>query len=250
MSNGFMARVKEDIRTVFKKDPAARNVIEVLFCYPGLQAVWMHRIAHFLWAQKFYFLARFLSHLNRFLTGIEIHPGARIGRRFFIDHGSGVVIGETAEIGDDVLIYQGVVLGGVSLEKKKRHPTIGNRVLIGTGSILLGPILVGDDAKIGAASLVIQDVPANTIAVGVPARVGLGVSGKEMQELGHSKLPDPIADIFNLLAKKIEFMEKKLVGVEQKQNIMIDADRNMDVKILELLGLFPMSEEFNRGAGI
>ena len=250
MSNGFMARVKEDIQTVFKKDPAARNVLEVLFCYPGLQAVWMHRIAHFIWAHKFYFVARFLSHLNRFLTGIEIHPGARIGRRFFIDHGSGVVIGETAEIGDDVLIYQGVVLGGVSLEKKKRHPTIGNRVLIGTGSILLGPISIGDDAKIGAASLVIKDVPANTVAVGVPARVGSGVSGKEMQELGHSKLPDPIADIFNLLAKKIEFMEKRLVGVEQKQNILIDADRNMDVKILEILGLFPMSEEFNRGAGI
>ena len=250
MSNGFIARIKEDIQTVFKKDPAARNVIEVLFCYPGLQAVWMHRIAHFLWAHKFYFVARFLSHLNRFLTGIEIHPGARIGRRFFIDHGSGVVIGETAEIGDDVLVYQGVVLGGVSLEKKKRHPTIGNRVLIGSGAILLGPIEVGNDAKIGAASLVIKDVPAHTIAVGVPARIGLGVTVQEIQELGHSKLPDPIAETFSLLVKRIEALEQRLGGTEQNQNVMVDADNNSDAKMLELLGLFSISEELNRGAGI
>jgi len=250
MHNGVFIRIREDIQTVFKKDPAARNVLEVILCYPGLQAIWIHRITHFLWAYKFYLLARFLSHLNRFLTGIEIHPGAKIGRRFFIDHGSGVVIGETADIGDDVLIYQGVVLGGVSLEKKKRHPMIGNRVLIGAGAILLGPIQVGDDAKIGAASLVIKDVPANTIAVGVPARVGLSVSVKEIQELVHSKLPDPIAETFNLLAKKIALLEKRLVRVEQKQNVMVDTDRNIDEKMVELLGLFSISEEFNRGAGI
>ncbi len=248
MSNGFIARIKEDVQTVFKKDPAARNVLEVLFCYPGLQAVWMHRIAHFFWNHKFYLLARFLSHVNRFLTGIEIHPGATIGRRFFIDHGSGVVIGETAEIGDDVLMYQGVVLGGVSLEKKKRHPTIGNRVLIGSGAILLGPIHIDDDAKIGAASLVIKDLPAHTIAVGVTARVGRGVSLKEIQELGHSKLPDPIAENFHVLAKKIDRLEKKLAGMEKNQNIT--ADSHIESMMLDLLGILPISEELNRGAGI
>ncbi|MBI2847844.1 MAG: serine O-acetyltransferase, partial [Chloroflexi bacterium] len=127
--------MREDIRTVFTKDPAARSVAEVLFCYPGLHALWMHRTAHYLWRHRLWFLARLLSHFNRFVTNIEIHPGARIGRRFFIDHGAGVVIGETAEIGDDVLLYQGVVLGGTTLEKKKRHPSVGHNVVIGTGAV-------------------------------------------------------------------------------------------------------------------
>ena len=155
----FYETIKEDIQTIFKKDPAAKGLLEVLTCYPGLHSIWMHRIAHFLWRRKWYLCARLLSHISRFFTGIEIHPGAKIGRRFFIDHGSGVVIGETSEIGDDVLIYQGVIFGGVTLQKKKRHPTVGNHVLIGAGTIVLGPIFIGDGARIGAASLVIHDVP-------------------------------------------------------------------------------------------
>jgi len=139
--------LREDIRTVFARDPAARNMLEVLFCYPGLHALWFHRLAHFLWRHRLRFFGRLLSHFNRFITGVEVHPGASIGRRFFLDHGMGVVIGETAEIGDDVLMYQGVVLGGTSLEKKKRHPTIGDNVVIGTGAVILGAITIGDGAN-------------------------------------------------------------------------------------------------------
>ena len=140
--------LREDIQTVFAKDPAVRSVLEVIFCYPGLHALWLHRIAHFLWQYQLKFAARFLSHVTRFLTGIEIHPGAKIGRRFFIDHGAGVVIGETAEVGDNVLVYQGVVLGGTSLKKEKRHPSVGNNVVIGTGAVALGAITIGDGARI------------------------------------------------------------------------------------------------------
>jgi serine O-acetyltransferase len=164
--------LREDIRTVFAEDPAARNILEVVFLYPGLHALWFHRLAHWLWEHRLRFFARSLSHCARFLTGIEIHPGAKIGRRFFIDHGMGVVIGETAEIGNDVLIYQGVVLGGTTLQKKKRHPTIGNNVVIGSAAILLGPIIVGDGARIGANSVVVGSVPPGAVVVGVPGRGG------------------------------------------------------------------------------
>ncbi|OGO24297.1 MAG: serine O-acetyltransferase, partial [Chloroflexi bacterium RBG_16_50_9] len=164
--------IKEDIQTVFAKDPAARSVIEVLLCYPGLHAIWAHRVAHFLWQHRFRLLARLVSHINRFFTNIEIHPGATIGRRFFIDHGAGVLIGETAEIGDDVLLYTGVVLGGTTLEKKKRHPTLGNGVEMGSGAIALGAITIGDGARIGAGSVVIRSVPPKVTVVGIPASPG------------------------------------------------------------------------------
>jgi len=216
MENGFFHRIKEDIQTVFDKDPAARSVAEVIFCYPGLHAIWMHRIAHSLWVHGFRFLSRLLSHWSRFFTGIEIHPGARIGRRFFIDHGSGVVIGETTEIGNDVLIYQGVVLGGVSRTKGKRHPTIGNGVLIGSDTIVLGPIHIGDGARLGAASLVIHDVPAKAVAVGVPAKVKADSYDQEIQTLAHDKLPDPIEEILLLLQNQIAGLEKRLEDVEGK----------------------------------
>ena len=162
--------LREDIQTVFAKDPAARSTLEVIFCYPGLHALWSYRLAHFLWRHRLPFLARLLSHINRFLTGIEIHPGARIGRRFFIDHGVGVVIGETAEIGDDALLYQGVVLGGTTLKKGKRHPTIGNNVVMGTGSVALGAITIGDGARVGAGSVVVKSVPPGATVVGIPGR--------------------------------------------------------------------------------
>lgn len=246
----FFFTLKEDIKTIFKKDPAARGILEVILCYPGLHALWIYRVANFLWRHSFYLTARFLSHLGRFLTGIEIHPGAKIGRRFFIDHGSGVVIGETTEIGDDVLLYQGVVLGGVSLEKEKRHPTIGNRVMIGAGTIVLGPILIGDGAKVGAASLVVKNVPANSIAVGVPARVGVGYSAKDIQDFGHNRLPDPIADAFKFIGRQIETLEERLEDVEQMQGIKVELDRYVEDKKREIKEFFSITEEFETGAGI
>ncbi|MGO9138794.1 MAG: serine O-acetyltransferase [Syntrophales bacterium] len=246
----FFKTIREDIETVFKKDPAARGVTEVLTCYPGLHAIWMHRVAHYLWVHGWLFCARFLSHMNRFLTGIEIHPGAKIGRRFFIDHGSGVVIGETSEIGDDGHLYQGVVLGGVTLQKKKRHPTVGNHVMIGAGTIVLGPIVIGDGARIGAASLVINDVPAEAIAVGVPARLGLGFSGKEIQEMTDNKLPDPIAEAFKFLGKQIETLEKRMAEIEQQQGIKVELDQYVEEKKQEIMRAFSMEEDFSVGAGI
>ncbi|MEJ2116413.1 MAG: serine O-acetyltransferase, partial [Alphaproteobacteria bacterium] len=214
-------RIKEDIQTIFAEDPAARTLWEVLTCYPGLHAIWLHRVAHFLWQHDCFFLGRALSHFSRWLTGIEIHPGATIGRRFFIDHGMGVVIGETSEIGDGVLVYQGVVLGGTSLVKTKRHPTIGNNVVIGTGATILGPIVVGDGAKIGAGSVVIKPVPPGATIVGVPGHVaGAKRSQKKGTDLEHAKLPDPVLrtlsetlDRQSLLEQRVQKLEKALVQV-------------------------------------
>lgn len=164
-------RIREDVRTIFRNDPAARTVLEVIFCYPGFHAVILHRIAHRMWKMRLYFGARFLSQFNRAVTGIEIHPGATIGRRFFIDHGMGIVIGETTEIGDDVTLYQGVTLGGTSLEKKKRHPTLGDRVVVGAGAKVLGALTVGDDARVGSGAVVVKDVPPGATVVGLAGRV-------------------------------------------------------------------------------
>ncbi len=210
--------LREDIRTVFAKDPAARSIIEALLCYPGLHALWSHRIAHFLWRHNLRLLARILSHLNRFFTGIEIHPGATIGHRFFIDHGSGVVIGETTEIGDDVLIYQGVVLGGTTLEKKKRHPTLGNGVEMGAGSIALGPITIGDGARVGASSVVIKSVPPGVTVVGIPGRV---VTKRERpaMDLEHGRLPDPVAEAIRLVLKDQHHLEERLKRLEDASGI-------------------------------
>lgn len=207
---GFLRNIREDVKTAFSEDPAARNTAEVLFCYPGLHAIWLYRVAHKIWNAEFKAFARLISHLGRFLTGIEIHPGAKIGRRFFIDHGMGVVIGETTEIGDDVLIYQGVVLGGVSIQKVKRHPTIGSNVVVGAGAILLGPIKIGDRARIGAGSVVVKDVPDGATAVGVPGRVVLSSARKKISgiELAHDKLPDPVIEVLDRLEKRIKKLEK------------------------------------------
>jgi len=205
--------LKEDVKNIFHKDPAARSWPEVLFCYPGLHAVIMHRFAHWIWKRKFYFIARFISHVSRFMTGIEIHPGATLGRRVFIDHGMSVVIGETAEVGDDVLIYKGVLLGGTALEKKKRHPTIGNNVVLGSNAIVLGAINIGHNARIGAASVVTHDVPSNATAVGVPARISLGYSDEEVDKLEHSKLPDPIADAMKFVLEEQQKLENKIKSV-------------------------------------
>lgn len=210
---------RENIQTVFVRDPAARSVVEIIFCYPGLHALLFHRLAHFFWLHKLHFLARLISHISRFLTGIDIHPGAKIGKRLFIDHGAGVVIGETAEVGDDVLMYQGVVLGGTSLERKKRHPILGNNIVVSAGAIILGAVKIGDNARIGAGSVIITDVPANATAVGVPGRIGLGFSAKEIQTLEHSKLPDPIADVIRFVTKEQEKMDERIKKLESYEGI-------------------------------
>ena len=201
------------MRTAFAKDPAARNWAEVLLCYHGLHAVWLHRLNHFAWRHGFKLLGRTLSEFNRFLTGIEIHPGASIGRCFFIDHGAGVVIGETAEIGDDVLIYQGVVLGGTTLEKKKRHPTIGSNVVIGAAAILLGPITVGDGAKIGANSVVVKSVPPGATVVGVPGRI-VEDRRKPTMDLDHGRLPDPVSEAIRLILEEQERLAERIRRME------------------------------------
>ena len=202
--------MREDVKTVFSKDPAARGIIEVLTCYPGLHAVWMHRFAHYFWTHKFLYTGRLISHINRWLTGIEIHPGATIGRRFFIDHGMGVVIGETAEIGDDVLLYKGVLLGGTSLEKKKRHPTLKNNVVVGSDAIILGAITLEEGARVGAGSVVLKDVPEGATVVGVPARIAKINGKKTVQDLEHGKIPDPILEALTALTKRQEELEEKI----------------------------------------
>jgi serine O-acetyltransferase len=187
-------KLREDVEVVFEQDPAARSYLEVILTYSGLHAIWSHRIAHALFNRKLFFLARFVSQVSRFFTGIEIHPGAKIGRRFFIDHGMGVVIGETCEIGDNVTIYQGVTLGGTGKEKGKRHPTIKDNVLIATGAKVLGSITVGENSKIGGGSVVLKEVPPNSTVVGIPGRVVIQDGRRITRDLNHCDLPDPVAD--------------------------------------------------------
>ncbi len=216
--------IREEIDVVFQKDPAAKSIIEVIFCYPGFHAILFHRVAHALHRRNLTFIARLISHLSRLLTGIEIHPGAKIGKRVFIDHGSGVVIGETAEIGDDVLIYQGVTLGGTGKEKGKRHPTVGNNVVIGAGAILLGPIKVGDNVKIGAGSVVIRDVPPNTTVVGVPARAVVR-DGKKLtpwEQLQHDNLPDPQMATLKCFLERLEALEREIKKAREEHEVYIE----------------------------
>ena len=207
----MLARIKEDFQIVFERDPAARSVLEIVFCYPGFHAMLFYRIAHALWVRKMYFLGRLLSHVGRFLSGIEIHPGAKIGRRFFIDHGMGVVIGETAEIGDDCTLYHGVTLGGTSWAKEKRHPTLGNNVIIGSGAKILGPFKIGDNSKIGSNSVVIKEVPANSTVVGIPGRIVMATEERRVGvDLEHDQLPDPVAKAFTCMADQIRSLEKRV----------------------------------------
>lgn len=203
--------IKEDIQAIFERDPAARTTLEVLLCYPGLHAIIFHRISHGLYRRGWVVIPRVISNIARWFTGIEIHPGAKIGRKLFIDHGMGVVIGETTEIGDSVTIYQGATLGGTGKEKGKRHPTIGNNVVISSGAKVLGPFKVGDNSKIGAGSVVLKEVPENCTVVGVPGRIVIKDNKKVETtaiDLDHSKLPDPVFDELNELRKKILELEK------------------------------------------
>ncbi len=207
--------LREDIKAILDRDPAARNTLEVLINYPGLHAVISHRIAHWFYNKKLFFIARLISQINRFFTGIEVHPGAKVGKRLFIDHGMGVVIGETTEIGDDVTIYQGATLGGTGKEIGKRHPTIGNNVVISSGAKILGPFTVGDNSKIGAGSVVLNEVPPNCTVVGIPGVVVVKdnrkvASLKKDVDLDQVHLPDPIGQELDCLRRRVKELEKTM----------------------------------------
>ena len=221
--------IREQVATIFREDPAARSTLEILVCYPGLHAVVLHRAAHWLYARRFQFVARALSQAARLLTGIEIHPGARIGKRFFIDHGMGVVIGETTEIGDDVLLYQNVTLGGTGKDKGKRHPTIGSHVVIGTGAKVLGNITVGSHVKIGAGSVVIHSVPDHSTVVGIPGRVvrtRMDVDVEAEHLLDHGKLPDPQGQLLEDLSRRMAELESKMQAVADEKALAAPNDRD------------------------
>ena len=234
-------RIKEDMQTVYSRDPAAKSSLEIFFLYPGLHAIWFLRLANWFWTRNHLFTGRFFSALSRLLTGIEIHPGATIGKRVFIDHGMGVVIGETAEVGDDVLIYQGVVLGGTSLEKKKRHPTIGNGVVIGSGAKIIGDIKIGDCSKVGAGSVVLKSVPNGATVVGIPGR-NVNEKRKCAIDLDHGELPDPVAEVIRLIMERQDEIERELRAL------------GMTTDIIKMNGIMSrkseMEEIFAEGAGI
>jgi len=218
----LLGRIRKDIRVIFERDPAARSFWEVLLCYPGLHAILFHRLAHFLYNKDLILLPRLISQFSRFLTGIEIHPGAKIGEGLFIDHGTGVVIGETAEVGNNVTIYQGVTLGGTGKEKGKRHPTVGNNVVISAGAKVLGNIKIGDNVKIGAGSVVLKDVPPNTTVVGIPGKIvirdGVNVADVDVEsiiDLHHENLPDPVAEMILCLQRKMGRMERRIDDIEE-----------------------------------
>jgi len=208
--------IHDDVQSVLDRDPAARNVLEVLVCYPGLHAIWAHRLAHKLWKNGFKLIARAISQITRNITGIEIHPGATIGHNFFIDHGMGVVIGETAEVGDNVTLYHGVTLGGTSLHKTKRHPTIGDHVVIGAGAKVLGAITIGNNSRIGANAVVVRSTPADSVVVGVPGQVVVREhtihTPDEKADLEHGSLPDTIGETLAALIAHVNSLEKRVGG--------------------------------------
>src|ERR1051326_971124 len=214
VSQGMAGHIREQFDTVFQRDPAARSVLEIVLCYPGFHAVLLHRMAHGLYRRKWFTLARVVSQFSRTITGIEIHPGATIGRRFFIDHGMGVVIGETTEIGDDVLLYQGVTLGGTGKITGKRHPTLGNGVVVGTGAKILGNIRIGDFSKVGAGSVVVRPVPDRSTVVGIPGRVVGNLDPTDALE--HGNLPDPQGQLVDELARRVAELEATVKALQQR----------------------------------
>ena len=205
----MLRTIREQVDVIFREDPAATSILEVLICYPGLHAILLHRVAHALYQCRLRLLARMVSQLARWFTGIEIHPGATIGRRFFIDHGMGVVVGETAVIGDDVILYQGVTLGGTGKDRGKRHPTIGNRVVVGTGAKVLGNITLGNNVKVGAGSVVVHSVPDDSTVVGIPGRV-VRSRGQIADDLEHGKLPDPQGQDLENMQQRVDQLESVL----------------------------------------
>ena len=238
--------LKSDFAIIKERDPAARGVWEIIFCYPGFQALAMHRISHGLWKYKLPLLPRLLSQITRFLTGVEIHPGARIGKGVFIDHGMGVVIGETSEIGDRCLLYQGVTLGGTGKESGKRHPTLEANVVVGAGAKVLGGICVGSNTRIGAGSVVVKNVDANSTVVGIPGRI-VHQSGVKINPLAHSALPDTEANVLRNLMERIDQLESDILGLQdlvikiqtnrKKEDIIIGESQNLrDKEIIEFIG--------------
>jgi serine O-acetyltransferase len=226
--------IKEDIKTIFAKDPAVKNTLEAILCYPGLHALWMHRVAHFFYNKKNFLTARIISNISRWLTGIEIHPGATIGKRVFIDHGMGIVIGETTIIGNDCLLYKGVVLGGTSLAKTKRHPTLGNNVVVGSNAAILGNINIGANSRIGSNSVVIKNVPENSTVVGIPGKIVK--RSQPISTLEHDKMPDPVAEAVNYAIKELDILENKLKQINKDQ-VFSDAQdkelKNLKEKLIK-----------------
>ena len=221
-----MNRIREDIQAVFDRDPAARTTLEVVLAYPGLHAIWFHRAAHWLWEHHAKLLGRLVSELSRWLTGIEIHPGAKIGRRLFIDHGMGVVFGETVEIGNDVLIYQGVTLGGTSLKKEKRHPTLEDHVMVSAGASVIGPVRIGEGSRIGAGAVVVSSAPPWSTIVGIPGKVIEGDNARhDVMELDHAKLPDPVARAMGNLIDKLNRIGVRMEEIEERQDCLEDKVR-------------------------
>ncbi len=234
----MFSRIREDIRSVFERDPAARSTLEVLLAYPGLHAVWTHRLSHRLWSWRLKLLARVLSQFARWTTGIEIHPGAKIGRRFFIDHGMGVVIGETAEIGNDCTLYHGVTLGGTTWNKGKRHPTLGNNVVIGAGAKILGPIRIGDNARVGSNSVVVKDVPAEATVVGIPGRVVItrdDASTSKRRAMAkkigfdaygqhHGQMPDPVSQALDRILDHLHKVDDQLARLDVAGKPQVNPD--------------------------
>lgn len=216
----FVYRLNEDITTVLERDPAACSRLEVVFCYSGLHAIWAHRVSHWLWRQKARVLARFWSQAARFFTGIEIHPGAEIGQRLFIDHGMGVVIGETSVVGDDVTLYQCVTLGGTGKESGKRHPTIGNNVVIGAGAKVLGNIVVGENCRIGAGSVVLRSVPDNSTVVGVPAHI-VYRNGIRVVITDPKEISDPLSDVITSLGCQIQSLREEIETLKAEANLAV-----------------------------
>lgn len=218
----YFAMIRRDVNSVLERDPAARSRLEVFLVYSGLHAIWMHRISHWLWRRDVKFLARWLSQIARGLTGIEIHPGAKIGPGFFIDHGMGVVIGETAEIGADVTLYHGVTLGGTSLEKGKRHPTLGDRVVVGAGAKVLGNITIGADSRIGANAVVVKSVPPNSVVVGVPGQIVRRAQPhgpSDAPDLNHTSLPDVVGAAVKQLLERVDALESRLNGHDHEKHL-------------------------------
>jgi serine O-acetyltransferase len=218
-------RIRKDIKVIFERDPAARSFWEVILCYPGLHAILFHRLSHKLYKKGFILLPRLVSQFVRFLTGIEIHPGAQIGDGLFIDHGTGVVIGETAVVGNNVTIFQGVTLGGTGKQKGKRHPTVGSNVVVSTGAKVLGNITIGDNARIGAGSVVLRDVPPNTTVVGIPGKIvirdGINIADRDVEELidlHHENMPDPVAEMILCMQRKVARMEGRINEIEEAGN--------------------------------
>lgn len=228
-----METLRQDIEAVRDRDPAARGALEIILAYPGLHALWMHRVAHWLWEKKVPVVPRLISHLNRFLTGIEIHPGAKFGKGVFIDHGMGVVIGETSEVGDYVTLYQGVTLGGTGKEKGKRHPTVGKNVVIAAGAKVLGPITIGDDSKVGAGAVVIRDVPPRCTVVGVPGKVVVQ-EGEPVVDLHHEAIPDPVMDRIEALDGMIRKLEERLVRTQLELEIAEEKLRRAEKELYQV----------------